>query len=156
MACVVGWEQSRGGLVWMWGGGLCFKFWFCFEFDILSYCCMRVLNIHILVKCWHGTISWDGINTWVYAKSWLNLNSLNIYVLWQFLRTYLLNVISTHQKMLERMIMNVSFYNIKFSQWMIIYATIFLKIFIKLNTCNHLQWRFCYSYFLLYYLILWV
>ena len=38
----------------------------------------------------------------------------------------------------------------------IIYATIFLKIFIKLNTCNHLQWRFCYSYFIIYHFILWV
>ena len=31
-------------------------------------------------------------------------------------------------------------------QRMIIYATIFLKIFIKLNICNHLQRRFCFSY----------
>ena len=35
------------------------EFWFglCFEFDIISCCCVRVLNVHILIKCWHGTIS---------------------------------------------------------------------------------------------------
>ena len=59
--------------------GLCFEFWFCFEFDIISCCCVQVLNIHILVKCWHGTISLKGINTWVYAKSWPNLNSFRLW-----------------------------------------------------------------------------